>query len=869
MKKQMHRLLSLMLSLVLVVGLISGTMIAHAASVIDEIHISGVTMPVAGAMPVNSATTSTPGVKVGEDTFWVRYIPETNELSDTYDDNTFVDSTPFSSGMKYSLQVILEPQEGYTVATDVKIFYNGIQLSAPDASDLSKSCAMVHPEGTMVMALIGAEASEPAVYTVTFDSDGGSAVDPQTVVEGKSATKPVDPAKDGYTFKGWTVDSVLYDFDTVVTGDITLKAAWEEKLTASVIDEIHISGVTMPVVGEMPVNSATTSTPGVKVGADTFWVRYIPETNELSDTYDDSTFVDSTPFRFGIKYSIQVILESKDGCTVAADAKIFYNGVQLPAPAASDLSKSCAMVHPEGTMVIALIGAETVASETYTVTFDTDGGSAVTAQTVEAGQKATKPADPTKDGFTFKGWTLNGSDYDFGTAVTGDITLKAKWEAADPIEYSIKISLNGYLTGANVADAYVSESSETVALYDFNDDGAFFCIFEDDGTGQSDWESTVTQFEANKDYWLVIALTKQNGDALPEAELDADNATLINGCVEKYSVYDDDLWWIEFKLNRLSEALPDVYTITFDANGGSVTPKSATTGNDGKLTSLPTPTHTSPYVTFDGWYTGKTGDIKVTADTVFTSNTTIYARWNADYFIEVTLNGYESGKNAADTTLTENSDTVDIDRENCHIFTEKDGKPDWSSEVAVLEANKDYWLVIALTKQGGEELTDVDLTADDVDLTNDYTAELLDYDDGLWWVSYKLKPLSDSVPATYTVNFDANGGSAVSAQTIEEGGKATKPADPTKEGFDFVGWTFEGTEWNFDNTVNGDMTLVAVWTEKEVTPPAGDNGGDDITDPDENDNPQTGDSGMIAVLAVMMSVSALTFLLIFKKRRTF
>ena len=436
-------------------------------------------------------------------------------------------------------------------------------------------------------------------------------------------------------------------------------------------------------------------------------------------------------------------------------------------------------------------------------------------------------------------------------------------------EYAVEVALNGYSLGGKVSDAYVSESSETVALYDFNDDGAFFCIFEDDGTGQSDWESTVTQFEANKDYWLVIALTKQNGDALPETELDADNATLINGCVEKYSVYDDDLWWIEFKLNRLSEALPDAYTITFDANGGSVTPESATTGNDGKLTSLPTPTHTSPYVTFDGWYTGKTGDIKVTADTVFTSNTTIYARWNADYFIEVTLNGYESGKNAADTTLTENSDTVDIDRENCHIFTEKDGEPDWSSEVAVLEANKDYWLVIALTKQGGEELTDVDLTADDVDLTNDYTAELLDYDDGLWWVSYKLKPLSDSVPATYTVTFDSDGSSAVSAQTIEEGGKATKPADPTKEGFDFVGWTFEGTEWNFDNTVNGDMTLVAVWTEKEVTPPAGDNGGDDITDPDENDNPQTGDSGKIAVLAVMMSVSALTFLLIFKKRRTF
>ena len=312
-------------------------------------------------------------------------------------------------------------------------------------------------------------------------------------------------------------------------------------------------------------------------------------------------------------------------------------------------------------------------------------------------------------------------------------------------EYSVEVALNGYSLGEKVEDAYVFENSDTVELYDFNDDGTFFCIFEDDGTGCSDWSSVVTTFEANKDYWLVIALTKQNGDALPETDLDADNFKLINGCADKYTVFDDDLWWVEFKLNRLSDAAPSVYNITFDANGGSVAPVSATTGNDGKLTSLPTPTHTSPYMTFDGWYTGKTGDTKVTADTVFTSDTTIYARWNADYAIEVTLNGYEPGKNVADTTFSENSDTVDIDRENCHIFTEKDGEPDWDSEVTEFEANKDYWLVIALTKQGGDELTYADLTADDVNLTNDYTAELIDYDDGLWWVSYKLKPLENSV----------------------------------------------------------------------------------------------------------------------------
>ena len=136
-------------------------------------------------------------------------------------------------------------------------------------------------------------------YTVTFDSAGGSAVTAQTIEAGQKATKPADPTKAGYDFKGWTLNGSAYDFNSAVNGDITLVATWEQQQV-------------VPTV--------------------------------------------------------------------------------------------------------------------YTVTFDSNGGSAVTAQTIEEGQKATKPADPTKSGYDFKGWTLNGSAYDFNTAVNGDITLVATWE---------------------------------------------------------------------------------------------------------------------------------------------------------------------------------------------------------------------------------------------------------------------------------------------------------------------------------------------------------------------------------------------------------------------------------------------------------
>ncbi len=74
----------------------------------------------------------------------------------------------------------------------------------------------------------------------------------------------------------------------------------------------------------------------------------------------------------------------------------------------------------------------------------------------------------------------------------------------------------------------------------------------------------------------------------------------------------------------VKEPVVQEYAITFDANGGSVSPSSAQTKN-GKLESLPTPTRGG--YDFLGWYTEETGGEKVTTDTFFTENSTIYAHW--------------------------------------------------------------------------------------------------------------------------------------------------------------------------------------------------------------------------------------------------
>lgn len=87
----------------------------------------------------------------------------------------------------------------------------------------------------------------------------------------------------------------------------------------------------------------------------------------------------------------------------------------------------------------------TTTTTIYTVTFNVQGhGTAPAAQTVNSGEKATKPADPTATGYTFGGWYTNTActdAYDFNAAVTKDITLYAKW-TEKPTTYTVTYNYN-------------------------------------------------------------------------------------------------------------------------------------------------------------------------------------------------------------------------------------------------------------------------------------------------------------------------------------------------------------------------------------------------------------------------------------------
>jgi len=87
----------------------------------------------------------------------------------------------------------------------------------------------------------------------------------------------------------------------------------------------------------------------------------------------------------------------------------------------------------------------TVSTTTYAVTFDSQGGSAVSTQTVAAGGLVTEPTAPTKSGYTFDGWYKESgctSAWNFATdTVTSDITLYAKWATANST-YTLTMVVN-------------------------------------------------------------------------------------------------------------------------------------------------------------------------------------------------------------------------------------------------------------------------------------------------------------------------------------------------------------------------------------------------------------------------------------------
>ena len=194
----------------------------------------------------------------------------------------------------------------------------------------------------------------------------------QSVESGKTASRPADPTREGFSFGGWTLDGNDFDFSTPITADVSLKAKWtknDEPLPEKFTVTFDSDGGSA-VASQSVESGKTASRP-----ADPTRTGY---------TFGGWT-LDGNDFDFSTPIAENITLKAK------------WNKNDEPQPLS------------------------------FTVTFDPDGGSSVASQTVESGKTASRPADPTRSGYTFGGWTLDGTAFDFSAPITADITLKAKW----------------------------------------------------------------------------------------------------------------------------------------------------------------------------------------------------------------------------------------------------------------------------------------------------------------------------------------------------------------------------------------------------------------------------------------------------------
>ena len=84
----------------------------------------------------------------------------------------------------------------------------------------------------LAVTLIVSCEPEPKMFTVSFDSNGGTAVQAQTITDGEKVSEPTNPTKTGYIFQGWYDGDNAFDFSTAITEDYTLKAKWKRLYVA-------------------------------------------------------------------------------------------------------------------------------------------------------------------------------------------------------------------------------------------------------------------------------------------------------------------------------------------------------------------------------------------------------------------------------------------------------------------------------------------------------------------------------------------------------------------------------------------------------------------------------------------------------------
>ena len=689
-------------------------------------------------------------------------------------------------------------------------------------------------------------------WVVTFNPDNGEPAFTQNVEYEGKATEPA-PEKTGYTFDGWYLDEAEepFDFDTIITSDITLTAKWHVT-PHNIYAYARLNSYFAPLTTnefDTPVtlNEATLSRLGlgsynslgyISIGSFTFDAMPLTDDQYFGDDAELSAVAEKLATDIALETGVSDKIAEKIAWTA------LYKTVNeedmapgYPAEAGYQLSGNLNLAS-----VTFRAGAENV-ENMPAVNYTYDDGAIDFYDFYFAGDTFTMPADPTREGYIFEGWSVkvlpaeNDADHldadgaddaadetllkagDTYTITAGGVVFTAQWEARTDTPYTVEHYLEN-LDGSYALDTTeplkgTTDTTVTAAAKSY-----------DNFTYDSTVPGTVASGNIAGDGSLVLKLfytrntydyTVRHIKQLPDGTYDEANAEVetLSGKFEAlaavtakdygshYPTNDADTKQnIKIEKNLTIDVKYDLdnHTLTFETNGGSaIDPVTVRHGNAVARPADPT----KDKYTFIGWYVDPEFTEEYDFATVLEADKTIYAKF--------------------ELTSTPIGD-IYVRYDVLHIKQLPDGSYDLANaEVEHLSAKKDTTVTAVVKDYRATHHINVNSTLSKL---TDTAIQPYPGADG--------KPVYTILSVYYdldfhTLTFDTMGGSRIDPVTVRHGNAVAKPKDPVNGGYIFDGWYTDKTyrtPYNFATVLTQDTTIYAKWflialpgvTIKKATP---------------------------------------------------
>ena len=429
--------------------------------------------------------------------------------------------------------------------------------------------------GSPVTAIGGAETGnkeywakwEINQYTITFDTNGGSEIAPITQDYGTEITAPDNPTRKGYTFKGWDKEIP----ETMPADNITVKAQWG----------INQYTITFDTNGGSEIASITQDY-GTKITAPdnptrkgyTFkgWDKEIPETMPAENiTVKAQWEINQYTITFDTNGGSEIAPITQDyGTKITAPANPTRKGYTF-----KGWDKEIPKTMPAENITVK---AQWEINQ-YTITFDTNGGSEIAPITQDYGTEITAPADPTRKGYTFKGWDKEIPK----TMPAENITITARWKDTEKPTGEIIIGTNKWNEFLNkLTFGIFFKNTQEVTINAVDNSGVVFVSYlvTDKELSEAELNSLVFRayeepfcIDPNGEYIIYVMLVDENINItyLRSDRLTLDNIQPVISGIENGKTY------CEAQTVTVDEKYVDTVTVngtavTLDADGGFVLP---------------------------------------------------------------------------------------------------------------------------------------------------------------------------------------------------------------------------------------------------------------------------------------------------------